>query len=251
METQQTLSDIWKFEMKNNEINRVENLSNWYVTEQLNFDKLLIQYRYKTIKQNFYGEKALELGPADGVMTSLLLKDFQSLTIVEGSQQLLDKIPSAQNLTKIQSLFEEFNPDESYDSIIMEHILEHVEDPTSLLRRAKRWLTPNGKIFIGVPNANSIHRLVGVKMKMLEDQFQLNDRDILLGHRRVYSWDTLKTDIKESGLSLIEIGGVYFKPVSNFQIEKHWTKEMIDGFYLLGKDFPEVAAEIYAICGKN
>jgi hypothetical protein len=26
---------------------------------------------------------------------------------------------------------------------------------------------------------------------------------------------------------------------------------MIDGFYLLGKDFPEVAAEIYAICGKN
>jgi hypothetical protein len=46
------------------------------------------------------------------------------------------------------------------------------------------------------------------------------------------------------------MGGVFFKPLSNGQIEEHWSKEMIQGFYELGKDFPGLSAEIYAVCAK-
>jgi hypothetical protein len=41
---------------------------------------------------------------------------------------------------------------------------------------------------------------------------------------------------------------VFFKPVSNQQIQDTWTEKMMDGFYELGKDFPEHANELYAIC---
>ena len=85
-------------------------------------------------------------------------------------------------------------------------------------------------------------------MGLLEDSCQLNTRDHALGHRRVYTPDTFKVDIEKSGLKVCEMGGVYFKPLSNGQIQEHWTEEMIQGFYELGKDFPEVAAEIYAVC---
>ena len=46
----------------------------------------------------------------------------------------------------------------------------------------------------------------------------------------------------------MELGGVFFKPLSNGQIQENWTEEMIQGFFELGKDFPEYAADIYAVC---
>lgn len=234
--------------MSGNEHERVESLSEWYLKEQLDFDKRLIRFRYETIKPKLVGSRGLELGPAEGEMTQFLINDFKQLTIVEGAADLLAQIPEHANLIKVNTLFEEFQPEHPFDSIILEHVLEHVDDPAGLLSRVKNWLAPNGKLFLGVPNGNSIHRLVAVKMGLLERPCQLNSRDHALGHRRVYTPETLRADIEKSGLKVLEMGGVYFKPLSNKQIQDHWSEEMIQGFYELGKDFPGFAAEIYVVC---
>lgn len=231
-----------------NEQERVESLSDWYLKEQLDFDKRLIRFRYETIKPKLVGSKALELGSAEGEMTQFLINDFEQLTIVEGAAELLTQIPEHANLIKVHAIFEEFQPEQLFDSIIMEHVLEHVDDPVGLLSRVKKWLVPSGRLFLGVPNGNSIHRLVAVKMGLLDNPCQLNSRDHALGHRRVYTPETFRVDIEKSGLKVLEMGGVYFKPLSNGQIQEHWSEEMIRGFYELGKDFPEFAAEIYAVC---
>jgi len=234
--------------MASGELDRVELLSDWYLKEQLDFDKRLIRYRYETIRPKLVGKRGLELGPAEGEMTQFLVQDFEVLTIVEGSSDLLARIPEQANLIKVHALFENFEPEQAYDSIILEHVLEHVDNPVGLLVRVKTWLAPNGKLFLGVPNGNSIHRLVAVKMGLLDNPCQLNSRDIALGHRRVYTPKTFRTDIEKAGLSVLEMGGVYLKPLSNGQIQVNWSEEMIKGFYELGKDFPEFAAEIYAVC---
>lgn len=234
--------------MNNKESKRVETLANWYKAEQLDFDKRLIRYRYESFNHYFEGENCLELGPADGQMTQFLVNDFKKLTVVEGSLELLNEIPDYDNLTKIHSLFENYRPNEFFDTIILEHILEHVEDPISLMKMVKMWLAPGGKLFLGVPNANSIHRLAAVKMGLLDKPSQLNSRDKSLGHRRVYTHETFKNDIIESGLSIQEMGGVFFKPLSNSQIQDNWDEKMIQGFFELGKDFPEYAAEIFVVC---
>lgn len=234
--------------MSRNEHERVESLSDWYLKEQLDFDKRLIRFRYETIKPKLVGKRGLELGPAEGEMTQFLINDFEQLTIVEGSADLLSQIPERENLVKIHALFEEFQPEQPFDSIILEHVLEHVDDPVGLLTRVKNWLAPRGKLFLGVPNGNSIHRLVAVKMGLLDNPCQLNSRDLALGHRRVYTPLSFRVEIEKSGLTVLEMGGVYFKPLSNGQIQENWSEEMIQGFYELGKDFPEQAAEIYAVC---
>ena len=234
--------------MKPDETTRLASLSDWYLKEQLDFDKRLIRFRYQTIKSKLVGRRGLELGPADGEMTQFLVDDFEELTIVEGSAGLLAQIPDWEKVVKVNALFETFEPTHSFDSILLEHILEHVDDPVGLLSRAKGWLAPGGRLFLGVPNGNSIHRLVAVKMGLLDHPCQLNSRDHALGHRRVYTPATLKADIEKSGLKVLEMGGVYFKPLSNAQIQENWTEEMIKGFYELGKDFPDLAAEIYAVC---
>lgn len=231
-----------------NEEDRVSQLSDWYLKEQLDFDKRLIRYRYKTLKPYLKGPKGLELGPAEGEMTQFLVNDFEELTLVEGSEALLAKIPDFRNVIKVHSLFEDFSPSIKFNTIILEHILEHVDNPAELLKRLREWLLPEGKILLGVPNGNSIHRLVAVKMGLLKHSCQLNLRDHSLGHRRVYTQDTLQAEIEAAGLSLVKMGGVFFKPLSNKQIQDNWTEDMIEGFYQLGQDFPENAAELFAIC---
>jgi 2-polyprenyl-3-methyl-5-hydroxy-6-metoxy-1,4-benzoquinol methylase len=234
--------------MPEDELKRVETASHWYLKDQLNFDKRLIGLRYQTLKPHIQGPEGLELGPAEGSMTRYLVGDFERLTIVDGAAQLLERIPAAPNLTKVHSLFEDFHPAQRFNTIVMEHILEHVDDPVALLARVKGWAAPQGKLLLGVPNGNSIHRLVAVKMGLLKDPCELNDRDHAVGHRRVYTRESFRRDIEKAGLKVLEMNGVLFKPLSNQQIQDHWTEEMIQGFYELGKDFPEYAAEISAVC---
>lgn len=227
---------------------RVEGVSNWYLQEQLDFDKRLIGFRYKTLRSHLRGPAGLELGPAEGQMTQFLVNDFELLTVVDGAPALLELIPNYPNLVKVHSLFEEFNPGNKFNSIVMEHILEHVDKPVELLRRAKNWLAPGGRMLLGVPNGNSIHRLAATKMGLLKQPCDLNPRDVAQGHRRVYTSETFRNDIEVAGLTVLKMGGVFFKPLSNKQIQDNWTEEMIQGFYELGKDFPEYAADIYAVC---
>jgi len=227
---------------------RVEQSASWYTSKQLDFDRRLVGFRFRSMLPHVSAKRVLELGSGDGVMTAMLAEHFELVTVVEGSRHLLEAVPDRPNLTKTHSLFEDFRPTEAFDAIIMEHVLEHVEDPVGILRMAIDWLAPGGVIVISVPNAHSFHRLAAVKMGMLPDVHALNARDHELGHRRVYDWDSLRGDIEAAGLAVERMEGVFFKPLSNGQIDQHWSEEMIEGFYELGKDFPENAAEITAIC---
>ena len=231
------------------EQSRVSQASEFYLHDQLDIDKTIIRYRYQTLRPFFRGPRCLELGPADGWMTREMVKDFEALTVVDGSPELLAVIPPAPNLTKVHCLFEDFVcPEPRFNTILLEHILEHVEDPVALMARARAWAAEDRVFLMGVPNANSLHRLAGVKMGLLERPDQLNARDLSQGHRRVYSLETFRADIEKAGLTVVEMGGVFLKPLAFGQIQAHWTPAMIEAFYALGKDFPSLAGDIYAVC---
>jgi 2-polyprenyl-3-methyl-5-hydroxy-6-metoxy-1,4-benzoquinol methylase len=230
------------------ETERVDQSAGWYLSKQLDFDRRLVGFRFRSMESLVTGRNCLELGSGDGVMTRLLAGRFEKVSVVEGSLDLLAAIPDMPNLTKVHSLFEDFRPKEVFDVVVMEHVLEHVEDPVGILRLARPWLAPGGRVVIGVPNAHSFHRLAAVKMGMLQDVYELNSRDHEVGHRRVYSWEALRGDIEAAGFEVETMTGVFFKPLSNGQIDQYWSEEMIEGFFQLGADFPENAAEITAIC---
>ncbi|MFN4973372.1 MAG: class I SAM-dependent methyltransferase [Bacteroidota bacterium] len=208
---------------------------------------------FQTLKKWHVGKKGLELGSADGIMTQKLCSEFEELTVIDGSElfldQLLKKVQSP-NIKVVCSLFEEYSTNEKYDTIFMTHILEHLDDPTLVLKKAKEWLSEKGRIIIAVPNANSLHRLIGVKMGMLEKTDSLNSQDIKLGHRRVYSPDLLKQHVTDAGLRVVHFGGQMIKPLSNRQIEEQWSDEQIKAFFDLGDDMPEYCSEIFLIAEK-
>lgn len=230
------------------EYDRLARTSDWYKSEQLEIDRAVLAYRFQVLRPYLFGDSCLELGPAEGAMTRLLISRFEDLTIVDGALDLLNLIPDDNRVTKVHSLFENFRPRRRFDTVVMDHVLEHVENPDSLLKAVRGWLQPNGRLLVGVPNALSIHRLVGVKMGLIDSPYELNERDLRLGHRRIYDMSRLKLQVDEAGFKVLESGGVLLKPLAYHQLAVVWTPPMLHAFLRLGQEMPDSAAELYVIC---
>jgi len=228
-------------------ITHPDKFAGFYNNGLLDFDRRLAYYAYLQFKPYFKGETCLELGPATGYMTCHLLKNFKEVTAVEGSLSLLDQIPDHPSLVKVHSLFEEYEPQKKYDTIVMSHVLEHIYDPVTLLRRIKGWLADDGVFIVGVPNARSFHRLAAVEMNLLETVYTLNDRDRAVGHYRVYDMDSLKKDAVSAGYKVEDTGGIFIKFLSNAQIEEFLNEDILDAYFKLSNSFKENSAEIFLV----
>ena len=208
-----------------------------------------IEYSFGIALRYLTGDSLLELGPAEGVMTELLATTGKQLTLVEGSdlfcEDLRRRFPHA---AVVHSLFEEFQPERQFDNIILGHVLEHVLDPVDILSRARGWLVPDtGRLFAAVPNARSLHRQAAVIMGLLPSEDALNEMDRHHGHRRVFNPEAFRNAFNQAGLAIELFGGYWLKPISNRQIEDHWTPEMLQAFMRLGERYPDIAGEIYIL----
>lgn len=226
---------------------KVENSSSFYIKAFLKIDYALAKFNYLALKKHFKGNIAIEMGPALGQMTKFLKNDFTKLHLIEASKSLLDQIPDNKQVIKHNAYFEEFDEGIIVDTIIMSHVLEHLENPVEILKKFRRFLKDDGVFLVSVPNAKSIHRLVAEDMGILESIYSLNERDKELGHYRVYDMDLLIKDCEDAGYTVVDKGGVFLKPLSNGQIEQAWTAEMIESFYNIGHKFPDYCAEIFVV----
>lgn len=227
-----------------------EEFANIYKDETLGFDLKLVEQGFRTFKPFFNGLRCLELGPATGYMTKFLINEFKFVSVVEGAKSLLDQIPNYPNLTKFNCLFEDFNPNKKYDTIVMNHVLEHIEKPVELLKKIYRWLSNDGVLIIGVPNAKSFHRLAAVEMGILRNEYELNQRDIDLGHYRVYDFEELKNHVLSANFSIVKEGGIFLKFLSNKQIENYLNEDIITAYFNLATNFYVNSAEIYLVLRK-
>jgi len=233
-----------------NERSRLEKIAKWFTT-QGDYTSILVKYAYQTIEPFFKGANCLELGCGNGLMTTHLVNVFNQVIAVDGSKKFCEIVTNrikVDNLKVICSTFESVEFNEKFDTILMAHILEHVDQPIELLKKASNWLKEDGVILLCVPNSNSIHRQLGLKMGLLSRLDELNETDIKLGHRRVYNWELLKKHINASGLKIKQTGGIFFKPLTNSQMMEWFDEKLMDGFYELGKDFPDISVLIYTIC---
>ncbi|WP_411287937.1 class I SAM-dependent methyltransferase [Phenylobacterium sp.] len=211
-------------------------------------NRATIAHSFKVFQRFIRPGPILEMGPAEGHMTGDLAALGEPLTLVEGAQSfcesLRDRHPQAR---VVHSLFEDFKPDEAFQTIVLGHVLEHVDDPVSILQRAREWLAPEGRILAAVPNSRSLHRQAAVLMGLLPFEEALNAADHRHGHRRVYNPETYRRDFLRAGLTIEVFGGYWLKPLSNSQIERDWTDEMLAAFMKLGERYPDTAGEIYVV----
>ena len=196
------------------------------------------------------GENVLELGCGEGLWTDALLQTYRKVTVVDASDFLLNRLKKrlGDKVECYNSYFEEFETDIKFDTILAAHILEHVEQPVTVLKKASSWLSKSGQIIIVVPNAFSLHRRIGKIMGLQEREDSPSESDKFIGHRRVYSKESLLKDITLSGLKTETFGGIGLKPLSNAQMES-LGNGLINAFIEVGNQIPsELRGQIFAIC---
>jgi len=208
----------------------------------------LARYGARVFGRFWRGRSCLELGPAEGQMTPLLLDVFERVVLVEGSAVFAEALQERfADAVVVHSLFEDFAPDEPFDTILIGNVLEHVDEPRELLAAARGWLAPGGRLLASVPNARSIHRQAAVLLGLLDDEHAFSEADVHHGHRRVYDPESLRSDVLASGLSIEFFGGYWLKPLSNAQIEESWSDELLTAFMALGERYPDIAAQLYVV----
>jgi 2-polyprenyl-3-methyl-5-hydroxy-6-metoxy-1,4-benzoquinol methylase len=222
-----------------------------YIGSYTQFNDWLIARRYQRLKDFFVGTECLELGSAEGMGTGFLLEGFEKVVAVDGSEVAIDEVKrrfDSPKLETVHSFFEDLDlKGRTFSTIVMAHILEHVDDPKRVLLHARNFIDKDGVMIIDVPNGNSLHRQVGVKMGLLKEKTELNEADLSIGHQRVYTPETFRSELEACGLEIVRVGGMFIKVLSNSQTEKVFNEEQLEALFWVGEDNPEIAAEIYAV----
>lgn len=234
--------------------------SSYHLSEEQSdifIENMCQDYEIKWIESKIQNESEssiIDFGYGDGRFLSYLSR-FKRAKIVEGSKLLVEKahqIISQQNW-RIQielNYFENLTDMERYDFAILSHVLEHVDNPQTVLAKAKDLLEDNGKMLVIVPNQESIHRRIGLNLGMIERLDSLSNRDLLVGHQRVYSLELLISEVKGAGFEVIEYRGFFLKPLSNDKLVC-LAKPTIQALLEISADLPpQQCANIGLICQK-
>ncbi len=236
----------------------LEGLEGYRESSPYHDENLLMLERYvRRFAASLVGRKArhvLSLGIGHRVVSrhlgSLLGRAIESYTVVEGSAARIAELDADGSLPAaarvVHALFEEYECARPMDAIEMGFVLEHVSDPALLLRRCRGFLAPGGFVGIAVPNARSLHRLVGQRAGLLPDLYQLSEHDLALGHRRYLDLTSLGALVEGSGLRVTTREGLYLKCLTTEQLRRlELPPAVMLAFCELAQGYPEIANAIY------
>lgn len=184
--------------------------------------------------ENEKNKNVLQLGCSNGYETNRLSDKFLMVDIIDGSSEFIDrlsKINKSKNLNFICNLFEEYSMKQGqsgYDYIFCNYVLEHVFDSVAVLKNIGETLSTDGIIFAVVPNAMAFSRQLAKKMGMLNNLKSLTENDKIHGHRRVYDVDDIRKDFIESGFEIVDVRGIIFKILADFQLNKMMEQNIIE-----------------------
>ena len=201
----------------------------------------------------------LELGSFKGDFTKRLLPLFNDITCVEASDQAIAmaKNEFGEKVTFINSLFEEATLPTKYDNIILTHVLEHLDNPVSVMKRINNeWLSDKGRFYLVCPNANAPSRQIAVKMGLISHNDAITPAEAEHGHRITYTLDTMERDARAAGLKVVHRSGIFFKALANFQWDRLLntdiiSEEYLQGCFQLGQIYPDLCSSIFLMCEKG
>ncbi|MFC1568340.1 class I SAM-dependent methyltransferase [Candidatus Margulisiibacteriota bacterium] len=200
-------------------------LESGWKREDCYFDKVQGEFVVRHLIESKIRGKVLDIACGDGLLTTKIseiptVKSICGLDAFEEAVAIAKQRQYKCPVSFTRSFFEDFPLNEKYDSITAINILEHVNDHVSFLKQVKAMLSENGRAFIYVPNADSLHVLLAVKMGVIPDKYYLNRwQKEFVGHTIHYDMDLMMSHATKAGLKIVDSGSIIFKPFSNSQLD--------------------------------
>jgi SAM-dependent methyltransferase len=243
------------------EVGQLDNYAQSYTSEFPHFEENFISHvayveRIAQYIQSHSVHAALSLGIGHTEVARRLLAELTSgslerYVVVDGAPQIIadfrrsmDTIPDGLEL--IEGYFETFTAPGCFDVIEAGFIFEHVDDPSFVLNRLHQFLAPGGRIFIAVPNARSLHRLLGHMAGLLDDMYALSPSDLALGHKRYFDLETISALVRDAGFKIGKVEGLFLKPFTTSQLSSLDLSPIIwQALLEVSTGYPEISNAIY------
>lgn len=149
--------------------------------------------------------RILDVGTANGYLGAILGNLGHSIVGVEKDPNFATKAArfyQSFHITDIETF--EFPFKEEFDLILFADVLEHLRDPSMVLKRSMKCLKHDGEIILSVPNVANFT----VRGCLLFGRFNYRRRGILdETHLRFYTLATLRQLLNECGLKPLECVG--------------------------------------------
>lgn len=165
-------------------------------------------------------------------------------TAAASAQLRLDRVIEG-NLPEVGASLE----DETFDTVIMADVLEHVVDTAAMLALARRVMTPEGKLVLSVPNV----RHWSVLRMLLGGHWRYQDEGIMdRTHVRFFTLRSTLATLRHEGFSVEHLAGtkVTAPPPSGF-IEE--LEALMDAQAMHAKDLAREALlfQLLFVCSKT
>jgi ubiquinone/menaquinone biosynthesis C-methylase UbiE len=138
------------------------------------------------------GCHVLEVGCGNGNFTAQIVQHAQQTTAVDLNPDYITSIRSKlthSSLRVVQANALEIFWDQTFDTIVMLDVLEHIADDQQCIQHLSQYLRPGGKLIIKVPAMERLY----------------SPMDQAIGHHRRYSNSTLKTCLQHSHFQDIQL----------------------------------------------
>lgn len=213
-------------------------------SDEIENDLIMNWYPERIFKRAGHVSRLLELGLGHGYTVPYFSKISDQHVVVEGSPKVIEHFKANSPWytgTLDAGYFETYIPSAPFDLIVMGFVLEHVDDPVTILTRYRDHLAPGGRIWVAVPNAKSLNRRLGLEMGMIDGIYDLNATDHVLGHKRNFCRDTLREAIETSGGTVTHEEGLYLKPLPLSVLKQLDDFEAnLRAMMAVGVDFPDL-----------
>jgi SAM-dependent methyltransferase len=135
--------------------------------------------------------RVLDVGAGDGFFSRRLLERAPGAEVFAWDSAYTDDDVGALSTGGLVAT--RSRPAGAFDLVLLLDVLEHVDDDRALLETARQVLAPGGRVLVSVP---AWPRLFG-------------SHDMRLRHRRRYEPSEARALLEESGLVLVESGGLF------------------------------------------
>lgn len=147
------------------------------------------------------GSRVLDVGCGTGSISSLIIAECGAELV--GIEPDPDRAAACRDrgMEVVCGYFDDETADRlgNFDIIMFADVLEHVPDPVSLLERAAKHLTPNGRVLVSVPNV--AHWTV--RWALLRGRFDYQPIGIMdATHLRWFTSRTIERVLTAAGLSV-------------------------------------------------
>jgi 2-polyprenyl-3-methyl-5-hydroxy-6-metoxy-1,4-benzoquinol methylase len=149
------------------------------------------------------GSRVLDLGTADGSVARALKQRGCTVWGIEQDQQAAEAASQVCDRVIVANLEakEAFEPlgSETFDVVLALDVLEHLRDPTPVLKCAASYLSPGGIAVVSIPNVTH----GALRLSLLEGRFNYTEQGLLdRTHLRFFDRHAAEQLITEAGLTI-------------------------------------------------